>query len=88
MKKKPRLGLPSGEFDLPLVIQDRSFDSENQLVYAGGSDERLFWRPGAGQWAGPTHLESAGAAVPPAPAERLECPHLQAGLGGRPCRSP
>lgn len=27
------LGLPSGEYDLPLVIQDRSFDSQNQLVY-------------------------------------------------------
>jgi blue copper oxidase len=27
------LSLPAGEFDLPLVIQDRSFDSENQLVY-------------------------------------------------------
>ena len=27
------LGLPAGEFDLPLVIQDRSFDNQNQLVY-------------------------------------------------------
>ena len=27
------LGLPSGEFDLPLVIQDRSFDNQNQLIY-------------------------------------------------------
>ena len=27
------MGLPSGEFDLPLVIQDRSFDRDNQLVY-------------------------------------------------------
>jgi blue copper oxidase len=26
-------GLPSGEFDLPLVIQDRTFDPNNQLVY-------------------------------------------------------
>lgn len=29
------LGLPAGEFDLPLVIQDRSFDSQNQLDYSG-----------------------------------------------------
>jgi FtsP/CotA-like multicopper oxidase with cupredoxin domain len=29
------LGLPAGEFDLPLVIQDRSFDSHNQLDYSG-----------------------------------------------------
>jgi FtsP/CotA-like multicopper oxidase with cupredoxin domain len=28
------LGLPSGEFDLPLVIQDRIFDNQNQLDYA------------------------------------------------------
>ena len=27
------LGLPSGEYDLPLVIQDRIFDSQNQMVY-------------------------------------------------------
>ena len=29
------LGLPSGEYDIPLVFQDRLFDSENQLVYGG-----------------------------------------------------
>jgi blue copper oxidase len=28
------LGLPSGDFDLPLVIQDRRFDSQNQLNYS------------------------------------------------------
>lgn len=28
------LGLPGGEFDLPLVIQDRRFDSQNQLDYS------------------------------------------------------
>lgn len=27
------LGLPSGPYDVPLVIQDRSFDGDNQLVY-------------------------------------------------------
>ena len=26
-------GLPAGEFDLPLIIQDRTFDRNNQLVY-------------------------------------------------------
>jgi FtsP/CotA-like multicopper oxidase with cupredoxin domain len=26
-------GLPSGEHDIPLVIQDRTFDADNQLVY-------------------------------------------------------
>jgi FtsP/CotA-like multicopper oxidase with cupredoxin domain len=27
------IDLPAGEYDIPLVIQDRIFDSENQLVY-------------------------------------------------------
>lgn len=27
------LGLPSGEFELPIVLQDRMFDANNQLVY-------------------------------------------------------
>ena len=26
-------GLPDGEFDVPLIIQDRMFDTQNQLVY-------------------------------------------------------
>ncbi|CAG1016472.1 bilirubin oxidase [Burkholderiaceae bacterium] len=43
------LGLPSGAYDLPLVIQDRVFDADNQLAYlsegvapaaAGGRAER------------------------------------------------
>lgn len=29
------LNLPAGEYDLPLVIQDRIFDSQNQMVYLG-----------------------------------------------------
>ena len=30
------LGLPAGEFDVPMVIQDRTFDANNQLVYLSG----------------------------------------------------
>lgn len=30
------LGLPSGEYDVPLVIQDRQFDADHQLVYLNG----------------------------------------------------
>jgi len=30
------LGLPSGEYEIPIVIQDRTFDDQNQLVYGGG----------------------------------------------------
>ena len=29
------LNLPAGEFDVPLVIQDRTFDRDNQLIYMG-----------------------------------------------------
>ena len=32
-KEGENLNLPSGEFDLPVVIQDRSLDNKNQLVY-------------------------------------------------------
>lgn len=28
--------LPTGDYDIPLVIQDRSFDADNQLVYISG----------------------------------------------------
>lgn len=30
------LELPAGEYEIPLVIQDRTFDDDNQLVYDGG----------------------------------------------------
>ena len=30
------LPLPKGDYDIPLVIQDRTFDANNQLVYLGG----------------------------------------------------
>ena len=29
-------GLPDGEYDIPLVLQDRAFDNRNQLVYLSG----------------------------------------------------
>ena len=32
--EEQRLGLPNGEYEIPLVIQDRRFDDNNQLVYA------------------------------------------------------
>jgi len=36
-EQESALSLPEGEFDIPLVIQDRIFDTDNQLVYAGDS---------------------------------------------------
>ncbi len=40
-KEEQGLGLPSGAYDLPLVIQDRSFDAQNQLVYVRSPMERM-----------------------------------------------
>jgi FtsP/CotA-like multicopper oxidase with cupredoxin domain len=39
-------GLPSGEYDVPLVIQDRTFDADNQLVYL--SDDHMGGMGGMG----------------------------------------
>lgn len=35
------LNLPNGDFDVPLVIQDRSFDDQNQLVYSAHMMQRM-----------------------------------------------
>lgn len=32
-----KFDLPSGEYEIPLVIQDRTFDSNNQIAYAPGA---------------------------------------------------
>ncbi len=36
-----KLDLPSGEFDLPFVIQDRTFTNKNQLRYVHGMHNRM-----------------------------------------------
>ncbi len=35
------LDLPSGEYEIPIVIQDRSFDEHNQLRYLRGMHDRM-----------------------------------------------
>ncbi len=35
------LNLPDGDYDVPLVIQDRSFDGQNQLVYSAHMMQRM-----------------------------------------------
>jgi len=35
------LNLPSGDYDVPLVIQDRSFDDQNQLAYSAHMMQRM-----------------------------------------------
>jgi FtsP/CotA-like multicopper oxidase with cupredoxin domain len=36
------LGLPSGEHEIPIVIQDRLFDGQNQLIYAPNMHSNMF----------------------------------------------
>ncbi len=41
-KEEGNLNLPTGEFDFPVVIQDRTLDNNNQLVYLdGGRMDRM-----------------------------------------------
>lgn len=35
------LNLPNGDYDVPLVIQDRSFDNQNQLAYSAHMMQRM-----------------------------------------------
>ncbi len=40
-EEEQALGLPSGEYDIPLVLQDRRFDENNQLVYLENRMEQM-----------------------------------------------
>lgn len=40
-EEEARLELPSGEFEIPLVIQDRLFDAQNQLVYVHSRHDQM-----------------------------------------------
>jgi FtsP/CotA-like multicopper oxidase with cupredoxin domain len=40
-KEEARLKLPSGEFEIPIVIQDRLFDEQNQLIYVRNMHDRM-----------------------------------------------
>ncbi len=41
-EEEKALGLPSGEFEIPIVIQDRLFDLQNQLIYSPGMHGSMF----------------------------------------------
>jgi FtsP/CotA-like multicopper oxidase with cupredoxin domain len=41
-EEEKALGLPSGEYEIPIVIQDRLFDGQNQLIYAPNMHSRMF----------------------------------------------
>ncbi|MFW5443943.1 MAG: multicopper oxidase family protein [Methylococcaceae bacterium] len=40
-EQEQALALPKGQYDIPLVIQDRSFDSKNQLQYSNHMMQRM-----------------------------------------------
>ncbi len=40
-REEESLNLPNGKYDIPLVIQDRTFDSDNQLVYLKNPMDRM-----------------------------------------------
>jgi FtsP/CotA-like multicopper oxidase with cupredoxin domain len=39
--EEAKLDLPSGEFEIPLVIQDKQFDADNQLVYPSSMHNKM-----------------------------------------------
>ncbi|OUC14069.1 MAG: bilirubin oxidase [Alkalinema sp. CACIAM 70d] len=45
-EEESKLNLPSGDYDLPIVLQDRSFDRQNQLLYLGFQNRAQQGRPG------------------------------------------
>ena len=50
-EEEDAVGLPGGEYDLPLVIQDRTLNSNNQLVYQGnGMMDQMMGFLGAEIW--------------------------------------
>ncbi|MDF9393130.1 MULTISPECIES: multicopper oxidase family protein [Methylococcus] len=40
-EEEAALGLPAGEYEIPIVLQDRRFDADNQLVYVRHMHERM-----------------------------------------------
>lgn len=40
-EEEEKLKLPSGEYEIPIVIQDRSFDVKNQFVYVHSNHDRM-----------------------------------------------
>lgn len=39
--EEAKLGLPAGDYEIPIVIQDRRFDDQNQLVYGATMHDRM-----------------------------------------------
>ena len=80
-------GLPGGEYDIPLVIQDRTFDNNNQFIYISGHPmERMpgfFGGQDSYQWPAGLYPSGSHPTLPPADSKRLQLADLQACLAGR-----
>jgi len=48
-EEERRMGLPSGDYEIPLLLQDRTLDDKGQLVYSPTFDDGQ--RPPPGTWA-------------------------------------
>ena len=78
------LDLPSGEFEIPIVLQDRSFDDDNQLVYGGGMHAQMVGFQGdhdSRQRKARLRHRRGEPRLSAADSERLELAHLQARRG-------
>ena len=58
-------GLPGGDYDIPLIIQDRRFDDDNQLIYLSDNDSNSMigegmMRPGMGGMMGGGRMMGRG----------------------------
>ena len=91
------LNLPSGDYEIPLILQDRTLDDQGQLVYApyagrrrSASSRRLgadvLWRASGGEWRHLSVSQRRAASLSRAPAERIELtlsePLFQSGEAG------
>jgi FtsP/CotA-like multicopper oxidase with cupredoxin domain len=77
------LGLPSGEFEIPVVIQDRTFNPDGSLFYPPTITNafRVQGRPHRGERQGVAVPEREAGQVPLPPAERLPIPGVQPQVG-------
>ena len=85
-EEEAKLGLPPAQFDVPLVIQDRMIDAQNQWVYPGNMMAMMagaLGEPYTGEW----QIQSGAAlnrhGLSTAILEWVQCAYLQAGLGRR-----
>ena len=86
-EREAALGLPSGEYDVPLVLQDRRTSPDHSLTYAPGPMDLMAGCPGrrgAGERKARRGAAGRRDALSPAPSQRIERPRVPPRLRGRP----